>query len=93
MENYTAVIKKSGKQFVALCLELGVVGCGLTRSKAMQSLRAAIESYVEYAAEVGLPESRPVAIQQLHEFLFFDQKARPAKNRNDHAQLTTLSYA
>ena len=69
MKNYTAILKKSGKQFVALCLELGVVGCGNTRSQAMQSLRDAIDSYLEYATEVGLPERRPVVIQQLSEFL------------------------
>jgi predicted RNase H-like HicB family nuclease len=69
MKYYTAVLKKSGKQFVALCLELGVVGSGSTRSQATQSLRAAIDSYIDYAAEVGLPETRPVAIQQLNEFL------------------------
>jgi predicted RNase H-like HicB family nuclease len=77
MKNYTAVLKKSGKQFVALCLELGVVGCGNTRAKAMQSLRAAVESYLDYAAEAGLPEARPVAIQELHEFLFLDKLAKP----------------
>jgi len=69
MKNYTAVLKKSGKQFVALCLELGVVGSGDTRSQAIQNLRAAIDSYIDYAAEVGLPETRPVAIQQLSDFL------------------------
>jgi predicted RNase H-like HicB family nuclease len=71
MKNYTAVLKKSGKQCIALCLELGVVSCGTTRRKAMKSLRDAIDSYLDYAAEVGLPESRPVAIRELHEFLFF----------------------
>jgi predicted RNase H-like HicB family nuclease len=69
MSYYTAVLKKSGKQFVALCLELGVIGCGKTRPQAMQSLRAAVDSYLDYATEVGLPETRPVAIQQLTEFL------------------------
>jgi len=93
MKHYTAVLKKSGKQFVALCLELGVVGSGNTRLQAMQSLRAAIDSYLEYATEVGLPETRPIAIQQLHEFLFFDKRAKSAKNRIDYANLTTLSYA
>jgi predicted RNase H-like HicB family nuclease len=69
MSYYTAVLKKSGKQFVALCLELGVIGCGKTRPQAMQSLRAAIDSYIDYAAEVGLSKTRPVAIQLLSEFL------------------------
>lgn len=93
MKYYTAILKKSGKQFVALCLELGVVGCGNTRPQAMQSLRAAIDSYIDYAGEVGLPETRPVAIQQLHEFIFFDKRAQFMKSRNGQAQVTTLSYA
>ncbi|NUO83648.1 hypothetical protein HUU05_26535, partial [candidate division KSB1 bacterium] len=54
-ERYTAILKKSGKQFVALCLELGVVGSGGTRPQALQSLQAAIDSYLEYASETGLP--------------------------------------
>jgi len=78
MKNFTAVLKKSGKQFVALCLELGVVGCGDTRSKAMHSLRAAIDSYLDYAADVGLPESRPVAIKEVHEFLLLEPQVKNA---------------
>lgn len=93
MKYYTAILKKSGKQFVALCLELGVVGCGNTRPQAIQSLRAAVESYLEYAAETGLPETRPIAIQQLHEFLFLGKRAKLMKSRNGYTQLTTLSYA
>jgi len=62
--------QKSDNQFVALCLELGVVGCGQSRRKAIQGLQAAIESYLEYATEIGLLETHPAAIQQLHEFLF-----------------------
>jgi len=76
MKNYTAIFKKSGKQFVALCLELGVVGSGNTRPQALKSLQEAIASYLDYAAETGLPESRPVAIQQLHEFIYFDKRAK-----------------
>ncbi len=78
MKRFTAVVKKSGDQIVALCLELGVVGIGHTRPKAIQSLRSAIESYLEYAAEVDLPDTRPIAINQLHEFLFFDSDQRKA---------------
>jgi predicted RNase H-like HicB family nuclease len=93
MKNYTAILKKSGKQFVALCLELGVVGSGDTRPKAIQSLRDAIASYLDYAAEAGLPEMRPIAINELHEFLFYDKRTKLMKSRNGQMQLTTLSYA
>ncbi len=92
-KRYTAILKKSGKQFVALCLELGIVGSGGTRSQALQSLQAAIDSYLEYASELGLPDVRPVAINELHEFLFYDSPLKPVKSRNGHAQLAMLSYA
>jgi hypothetical protein len=74
-------------------LELGVVGIGTTRPQALQSLQAAIDSYLDYAREVGLPEARPIAIRELHEFLFYDSLAKPIKSRNHHAELTMLSYA
>lgn len=76
MKNYTAVLKKSGNQFVALCLELGVVGCGQTRSEAMRCLESAIESYQEYATEVGLPETRPVAMNEVEKFLLWGQEVK-----------------
>lgn len=68
---HTAILKKSGKQFVALCLELGVVGIGRTRPCALQSMQDAIASYQDYAAETGLPRTRSVAVRELREFLFF----------------------
>jgi hypothetical protein len=46
MRNFTAALKKSGNQVVALCLEMGVDGCGASRPKAMKSLRDAIDSYL-----------------------------------------------
>ncbi len=92
-KRYTAILKKSGKQFVALCLELGIVGSGATRPQALQSLQAAIDSYLDYASEVGLPDTRPIAISELHEILFYDSLAKPVKSRNGHAELTMLSYA
>lgn len=92
-QHFTAVLRKSGKQFVALCLELGIVGCGTTRPQALRSLQAALDSYLEYAGETGLPNTRPIAIRDLHEFLFYDSLAKPVKSRNGHAELTMLSYA
>ncbi len=59
---YTAILKKSGKQHVALCLELGVVGSGNTRLRALHSLWAAIASYQDYAEETGLAENSPGCI-------------------------------
>lgn len=50
---FTAVIKKGEKQFVALCPELDVVSQGFTVDEAVDNLREAVELYLE---EVGVPE-------------------------------------
>jgi len=49
----TAIIKKGGKQFVALCPELDVVSQGYSIEKAINNLKEACELYLE---EMGVPE-------------------------------------
>lgn len=51
--DFTAVIRKGEKQFVALCPELDVVSQGRTIEKAIKNLKEACELYVE---EMGMPE-------------------------------------
>lgn len=48
--DFTAVIKKGEKQFVALCPELDVVSQGPTVEKSIENLREAVELYIE---EIG----------------------------------------
>ncbi len=50
---FTAVIKKGEKQFVALCPELDVVSQGYSIEEAIDNLREAVELYIE---EMGVPE-------------------------------------
>ncbi len=50
---FTAIIKKGEKQFVALCPELDVVSQGITVEKALANLKEAVELYIE---EMGIPE-------------------------------------
>ncbi len=50
---FTAVIKKGDKQFVALCPELDVVSQGYSVEEAIDNLREAVELYIE---EMGVPE-------------------------------------
>ncbi|MEK6983201.1 MAG: type II toxin-antitoxin system HicB family antitoxin [Nanoarchaeota archaeon] len=50
---FTAVIKKGEKQFVALCPELDVVSQGYTIEEAIKNLKEACELYIE---EMGVPE-------------------------------------
>lgn len=51
--DFTAIIKKGEKQFVALCPELDVVSQGFTIEEALANLKEAVELYVE---EMGVPE-------------------------------------
>lgn len=51
--DFTAIIRKGEKQFVALCPELDVVSQGYTIEKALENLKEACELYIE---EMGVPE-------------------------------------
>ena len=50
---FTAIIKKGEKQFVALCPELDVVSQGKSIEESIKNLREACELYIE---EMGVPE-------------------------------------
>lgn len=50
---FTAIIKKGEKQFVALCPELDVVSQGYTIEEAIKNLKEACDLYIE---EMGVPE-------------------------------------
>ncbi len=56
--DFTAVIKKGDKQFVALCPELDVVSQGKTIEEALKNLEEASELYIE---EMGIPEGMKVS--------------------------------
>jgi len=68
----TFIVRKEGSQYSSLCLELDVASCGRTRGKAVQALKDAVETYVQYMIEEGRVEDiyRPVPPEALHEFLF-----------------------
>jgi predicted RNase H-like HicB family nuclease len=51
--DFTAIIKKGEKQFVALCPELDVVSQGYTIEESIKNLKEAVELYID---EMGLPE-------------------------------------
>jgi len=50
---FTAIIRRGEKQFVALCSEVDVVSQGYTIEEALKNLKEAVELYIE---EMGLPE-------------------------------------
>jgi predicted RNase H-like HicB family nuclease len=51
--DFTAIIKRDEKQFVALCPELDVVSQGYTIEESIKNLKEAVELYID---EMGLPE-------------------------------------
>ncbi len=51
--DFTVIIKKGEKQFVALCPELDVVSQGYTVEESIRNLKEACELYIE---EMGVPE-------------------------------------
>ena len=66
---YTVIIRNSSKYWVALCLENGLVGQGNTPEQSIDRLKQAIESFSEvYEVESDI-YLRPLAINELHEFL------------------------
>ena len=69
MDFYTAVLKKSGPYWVALCLENGTVGQGHTKEIAVEKLKEAIDSIEQARKEDRDIFSAPLSIKELHEFL------------------------
>lgn len=45
--DFTAIIKKGEKQFVALCPELDVVSQGFSIEEAVDNLKEAVELYID----------------------------------------------
>ena len=70
---YTIVFRKSARQWVALCLENGLVGQGATKEKAAVRLHEAIASFDEGVQDQQDIYRSPISVQELHEFLLFDE--------------------
>jgi predicted RNase H-like HicB family nuclease len=69
MDFYTVVLRKSDNYWVALCLENGIVGQGVSKDDSIQNLKEAIESFEEVQDSDGDIYSSPISINELHEFL------------------------
>jgi len=70
---YTFVFRKSGREWVALCLENGLVGQGATKTGAAQKLRQAVESFDEVLHSESKVYHSPISVRELHEFLTFGE--------------------
>ncbi len=84
---YTTVLKSSGKYWVALCLENGLVGQDLTKDAAVKKLREAIESFEESRREDGDVYTAPISVRELHEFLAIEGK-EPASEQFELRAMT-----
>ena len=88
MREYTVILKKSGNQYVSLCLELVVAGCGATKEEAISSIRDAIDSYID-SIEPGIPLERPISLDLLHDFLSEGEETHVAE---EMPRLKVLAY-
>jgi predicted RNase H-like HicB family nuclease len=68
----TCFLKREGNQYASLCVELDVASCGKTKKDALEGLRRAIETYLEYMISEGRESDiyRPVPMNELKSFLF-----------------------
>jgi predicted RNase H-like HicB family nuclease len=69
MDFYTMVLRKSGDDWVALCLENGLAGQGRTKEESIRKLKEAIESFEEVRKTEKDVYGAPISIKELHEFL------------------------
>ena len=89
--NNTIIIKKSGKQYVSLCLENMVVGCGMSKEEAIENLKNAIRSYVD-STEDGMTLERPISLKLLHEFLAEEDGEREVDMNEEVSGMRILTY-
>jgi predicted RNase H-like HicB family nuclease len=74
MDFYTMVLRKSGNDWVALCLENGLVGQGVTKEESMRKLKEAIECFEDVRKNEEGVYNAPISIKELHEFLVIEGK-------------------
>jgi len=75
---YTALIRRSVDEYVAICLELNVSARGADLPEVEKNLKHAAEDYLEYAKETAL-EIEPISIKELAEFLRDTSIAEPER--------------
>ena len=69
MDFFTMVLRKSGNDWVALCLENGLVGQGMTKEESIRKLKEAIECVEDIKKVEEDVYNAPISIKELHEFL------------------------
>ena len=72
MQSFTCLVKKDGNQYASLCIELDVASCGRTKKEAIEGIKNAIETYIDYMTSENRQHDmcRPVPMNELKAFLF-----------------------
>jgi len=88
----TCFVTKEGNQYASLCVELDVASCGRTRKDALDGLKRAIETYIDYMVSEGRQKEiyRPVPMNELKTFLFPEDKV---EEKNFRAIPLSFQYA
>jgi len=68
-KKYTAMIRKSKLEYVAVCLELNVSAIGEDLASVEKNLRAAIELYLEDIKDNPETVVSPISTEEIIEFL------------------------
>ncbi len=68
-KKYTAIVRKSKLEYVAVCLELNVAARGVDLADVENNLRSAIELYLHDFDEYPDTVVSPIPIEDLIEFL------------------------
>ncbi len=68
-KKYTAIVRKSDSDYLAVCLELNLVAQGKDLPEVEKNLRDAIESYLEEVALSPDVQVGPIPIEEFIEFL------------------------
>lgn len=89
----TCMVKKEGNQYSSLCLELDVASCGKTKEEAIDGLKGAVETYVNYLVDEGRESQmyRPVPQDAIREFIL--SGAERSKLTTVYAVPLEFSYA
>ncbi|BAZ31985.1 hypothetical protein NIES4074_44590 [Cylindrospermum sp. NIES-4074] len=92
MKFCTVVLRQSSSYWLALCLENGIVGQGNTQEEAVNKLKEAIESFeIVYESETNIYKSS-ISIDELHEFLFVEEKKQDSAGHKLRAKRTKSAY-
>ena len=68
-KGYTAIIRKSKLEYVAVCLEMNLAARGADIAEVEKNLKNAINEYLEHLEEYPETEAAPISTEEFIEFL------------------------